>query len=235
MSTASGAGPQRGSKGLQTRERLLGAAAGEFKRAGMAAADTAAIASAAGVAQSTFFFHFPTKEHVLIELETPRRRAHRTATNATVHHATQRRGCPDQDRDRDRIAGTPTGQPPVQRLSCPALFSNANPRTGVDQPPRHGRSHRGTPACTTPRRDSRERRPISQRGLLPHRPLRPAVDPARRPPTAATRAGQIRRCHAARNEPTVARAGPWPKKNWPELVALTSFFSVELPGIEPGS
>jgi len=25
------------------------------------------------------------------------------------------------------------------------------------------------------------------------------------------------------------------KKNWPELVALTSFFSVELPGIEPGS
>ena len=25
------------------------------------------------------------------------------------------------------------------------------------------------------------------------------------------------------------------KKNWPELVALTSFFSVELPGIEPVS
>jgi AcrR family transcriptional regulator len=69
MSTANEIGPQRGSKGLQTRERLLGAAAGEFKRAGMAAADTAAIASAAGVAHSTFFFHFPTKEHVLIELE----------------------------------------------------------------------------------------------------------------------------------------------------------------------
>lgn len=35
----------------------------------MAAADTAAIASAAGVAHGTFFFHFPTKEHVLVELE----------------------------------------------------------------------------------------------------------------------------------------------------------------------
>jgi AcrR family transcriptional regulator len=56
-------------KGVQTRERLLGAATAEFKRAGMAAADTTAIASAAGVAHGTFFFHFPTKEHVLIELE----------------------------------------------------------------------------------------------------------------------------------------------------------------------
>jgi|SRR5579875_2151913 len=59
----------RGSKGFQTRERLLGAAVAEFKRVGLAAADVAAIASAAGVAHSTFFFHFATKEHVLIELE----------------------------------------------------------------------------------------------------------------------------------------------------------------------
>ncbi|GAA2770057.1 TetR/AcrR family transcriptional regulator [Mycolicibacterium pallens] len=56
-------------KGVQTRERLLAAALEEFKRAGMAGADTAAIASAAGVAHATFFFHFPTKEHVLLELE----------------------------------------------------------------------------------------------------------------------------------------------------------------------
>lgn len=55
--------------GAQTRERLLGAALAEFKRAGMAAADTTAIVSAAGVAHGTFFFHFPTKEHVLLELE----------------------------------------------------------------------------------------------------------------------------------------------------------------------
>jgi AcrR family transcriptional regulator len=85
MSTASGTGTQRGSKGLQTRERLLGAAAGEFKRAGMAAADTAAIASAAGVAHSTFFFHFPTKEHVLIELE--RREEDRIARQLTLQFA----------------------------------------------------------------------------------------------------------------------------------------------------
>ncbi|OBB07901.1 TetR family transcriptional regulator [Mycolicibacterium conceptionense] len=62
-------GPPRSRKGLQTRERLLGAAISEFKRGGMAAAETAAIASAAGVAHGTFFFHFPTKEHVLLELE----------------------------------------------------------------------------------------------------------------------------------------------------------------------
>jgi AcrR family transcriptional regulator len=59
----------RGGKGLRTRERLLGAAVGEFRRTGVAAADIKAIASAAGVAQATFYFHFPTKEHVLIELE----------------------------------------------------------------------------------------------------------------------------------------------------------------------
>lgn len=59
----------RGSKGRQTRERLLGAAIAEFKRGGMAAADVASIVAAAGVAHGTFFFHFPTKQHVLLELE----------------------------------------------------------------------------------------------------------------------------------------------------------------------
>ena len=54
---------------LQTRERVLGAAIAEFKRAGMAGADVKAIAGAAGVAHGTFFFHFPSKEHVLLELE----------------------------------------------------------------------------------------------------------------------------------------------------------------------
>jgi AcrR family transcriptional regulator len=54
---------------LQTRQRVLGAALAEFKRAGMASADVDAIASSAGVAHGTFFFHFPTKEHVLLELE----------------------------------------------------------------------------------------------------------------------------------------------------------------------
>jgi AcrR family transcriptional regulator len=60
---------ERVRKGQQTRERLLGAAIAEFKRGGITAADTAAIASAAGVAHGTFFFHFATKEHVLLELE----------------------------------------------------------------------------------------------------------------------------------------------------------------------
>jgi AcrR family transcriptional regulator len=56
-------------KRMQTRERLLGAAAAEFKRSGMAAADIGAIVTAAGVVRGTFYFHFPTKEHVMLELE----------------------------------------------------------------------------------------------------------------------------------------------------------------------
>ena len=59
----------REAKRLQTRERLMGAAIAEFKRSGIAAADVSAIVAAAGVAHGTFFFHFPTKEHVLLELE----------------------------------------------------------------------------------------------------------------------------------------------------------------------
>src|SRR5437588_8721215 len=59
----------RETKRLQTRERLMGAAIAEFKRGGMADADVGTIVAAAGVAHGTFFFHFPTKEHVLLELE----------------------------------------------------------------------------------------------------------------------------------------------------------------------
>jgi TetR/AcrR family transcriptional regulator, repressor for uid operon len=53
----------------QTRERILGAAIAEFRRSGMAGADVNAIVAAAGVAHGTFFFHFPSKEYVLLELE----------------------------------------------------------------------------------------------------------------------------------------------------------------------
>lgn len=66
---SSGGITAREAKRLQTRERLLGAAIAEFKRAGKDEADVGAIVAAAGVAHGTFFFHFPTKEHVLLELE----------------------------------------------------------------------------------------------------------------------------------------------------------------------
>jgi TetR/AcrR family transcriptional repressor of uid operon len=59
----------RDARRLQTRERVLGAAIVEFRRAGMSGADVHAIVAAAGVAHGTFFFHFPSKEHVLLELE----------------------------------------------------------------------------------------------------------------------------------------------------------------------
>jgi TetR/AcrR family transcriptional regulator, repressor for uid operon len=59
----------RETRRLQTRQRILGAAIAEFKRSGMATADVGTIVASAGVAHGTFFFHFPTKEHVLLVLE----------------------------------------------------------------------------------------------------------------------------------------------------------------------
>jgi AcrR family transcriptional regulator len=78
----------RETKRLQTRERLMGAAIAEFKRSGIAAADVGAIVAAAGVAHGTFFFHFPTKEHVLLELE--RREEERIAKQLARHSASKR-------------------------------------------------------------------------------------------------------------------------------------------------
>lgn len=69
---------RRATRRLQTRERIFGAAIAEFKRGGMAGAEVNSIAAAAGVAHGTFYFHFPTKEHVLLELE--RREEARVAT-----------------------------------------------------------------------------------------------------------------------------------------------------------
>lgn len=54
---------------LETRARLFDAAVAEIGRSGLAGADVSAIAAAAGVARGTFYFHFPTKEHVVVELE----------------------------------------------------------------------------------------------------------------------------------------------------------------------
>ncbi|WP_125079081.1 TetR/AcrR family transcriptional regulator [Mycobacterium sp. P7213] len=65
-SQASGA---REARRLETRSRLFEAAVSEIRQYGLAGADVSAIANAAGVARGTFYFHFPTKEHVLIEVE----------------------------------------------------------------------------------------------------------------------------------------------------------------------
>ena len=53
----------------RTRARLFDAALAEFARAGFAGASVAEIARVAGVSRPSFYFHFPTKEHVLLELE----------------------------------------------------------------------------------------------------------------------------------------------------------------------
>jgi AcrR family transcriptional regulator len=54
---------------LETRQRIYDAAMAEFRRSGVADADIGAIIAVAGVARGTFYFHFPTKEHILEEAE----------------------------------------------------------------------------------------------------------------------------------------------------------------------
>ena len=53
----------------RTRARLFEAALAEFARAGFDRASVAEIARAADVSRPSFYFHFPTKEHVLLELQ----------------------------------------------------------------------------------------------------------------------------------------------------------------------
>ena len=52
-----------------TRARLFEAAIAEFRRVGFDRANVARIARRARVSRPSFYFHFPTKEHVLLELQ----------------------------------------------------------------------------------------------------------------------------------------------------------------------
>ncbi len=59
----------REKKRLETRERIYQAALAEFREAGFQKAQIDRIVERAGVARGTFYFHFPSKEHVLLELQ----------------------------------------------------------------------------------------------------------------------------------------------------------------------
>lgn len=61
--------PKPTSRALQrqdTFKRVFEAALGEFRRVGVEKAIVSEICRKAGVAKGTFFFHFPTKDHVLL-------------------------------------------------------------------------------------------------------------------------------------------------------------------------
>lgn len=53
---------------LETRELLFALAIDEFRRVGRARARIRDIVEAAGVVPGTFYHHFPTKDHVVLEL-----------------------------------------------------------------------------------------------------------------------------------------------------------------------
>lgn len=57
---------RREQRRLETRARILEAALDEFRAVGVASAQIDRIVERAGVARGTFYFHFPTKEHVLL-------------------------------------------------------------------------------------------------------------------------------------------------------------------------
>ena len=56
-------------KSLGTRRRIYQAALEEFRRVGFDAASISRITRRAGVSRPSFYFHFPTKQHVLLELQ----------------------------------------------------------------------------------------------------------------------------------------------------------------------
>jgi AcrR family transcriptional regulator len=74
-----------------TRARLYEAALDEFRRAGFDRSSVSRIARDAGVSRASFYFHFPTKEHVLIELQgsLERRTAERIAGCESLRAALQ--------------------------------------------------------------------------------------------------------------------------------------------------
>jgi AcrR family transcriptional regulator len=61
-----GVPPARELKRLKTRKRLLREALAVFRRDGVEASRIEDIAQAAGVSRGTFYFHFPTKDDVLM-------------------------------------------------------------------------------------------------------------------------------------------------------------------------
>lgn len=85
MSSAT-APSQREKQRADTHERIFQAAFDEFLRVGFANAQIPRIAAAAGVVRGTFYFHFPSKEHVLFEL------AHRTQARLAADLAMLRGG-----------------------------------------------------------------------------------------------------------------------------------------------
>ena len=120
--------------GDTTRARLFEAALEEFRRVGFARATVARIAREAGVSAPSFYFHFPTKEHVLFELDhalqlgvaerLKRSRSLREALDALVDELIQAErsvGSPELFRDMLRTATRRFEDAPSDYQTAPAL------------------------------------------------------------------------------------------------------------------
>ena len=118
----------------ETRSRLFDAALAEFASVGFDRASVADIARAAGVSRPSFYFHFPTKEHVLFELQwrqeleiVERLRRCRTLAEAlrelpdALVDALESVGDAELARDTARIYARRPGELPVDEQPLPLL------------------------------------------------------------------------------------------------------------------
>ncbi len=122
----------REQKRLETRERIYAAALAEFREAGFQKAQIDRIVERARVARGTFYFHFPTKEHVLLELQ------RRVETNATERIAASPRRADNLSdylhQVMDVINTEPLQDPELQREML-AMYVR-EPRAGFVEPMR---------------------------------------------------------------------------------------------------
>jgi len=69
MQTRTPLAASRDRKGDRTRERLFQAALGEFRASGFENASIGQIALRAGTSRASFYFHYPSKDAVLLDLQ----------------------------------------------------------------------------------------------------------------------------------------------------------------------
>src|ERR1700761_7775086 len=121
----------REAKRLQTRERLLGAAIAEFKRAGMADADVGSIVEAAGGPHRALLLSFPDQGTCAVGIGAARGGAHRQTARPLSGYFT-RAGCHARGGGAThRRPGATPRREPLQRLSGSALLTD--PPDGREQ------------------------------------------------------------------------------------------------------
>ncbi len=122
----------REQKRLETHERIYAAALAEFREAGFQKAQIDRIVERAGVARGTFYFHFPTKEHVLLELQ---RRAETNITERIAESPRRAESLSDYLHQVVDVINTERVEDPELQREMLAMYVR-EPRAGFVEPMR---------------------------------------------------------------------------------------------------